>query len=138
MKRNRVNGHVSKEAYEEGSGSSSSGFGIRANETELAGRRMVSVSTKKSKKKEEFAKHIQSLHKGFYDWVKTQSSSSSSKHASKSNLKMGVQDCVNYISELEDRYLRTYGEVLTFGSGDCGQLAHGMDEDDDLMVKFPR
>lgn len=34
--------------------------------------------------------------------------------------------------------MRTYGEVLTFGSGDCGQLAHGIDNDEDLMVKYPR
>lgn len=27
---------------------------------------------------------------------------------------------------------------MTFGSGDCGQLAHGMDSDEDTMVKFPR
>jgi regulator of chromosome condensation len=39
---------------------------------------------------------------------------------------------------LKERYLKGYGEVLTFGSGDCGQLAHGVEEDDDLMVKFPR
>ena len=42
------------------------------------------------------------------------------------------------MTSLEDRYLRVYGEVLTFGSGDCGQLAHGMEEDEDLMVKYPR
>ena len=42
------------------------------------------------------------------------------------------------MTSLEDRYLREYGEVLTFGSGDCGQLAHGMEEDEDLMVKYPR
>jgi regulator of chromosome condensation len=28
--------------------------------------------------------------------------------------------------------------VLTFGSGDCGQLAHGVEDDADMMVKFPR
>lgn len=48
------------------------------------------------------------------------------------------QDYVDHVSSLEDRYLRVYGEVLTFGSGDCGQLAHGIDEDEDLMVKYPR
>jgi alpha-tubulin suppressor-like RCC1 family protein len=29
-------------------------------------------------------------------------------------------------------------QVFTFGSGDCGQLAHGVEEDEDMMVKFPR
>ena len=42
------------------------------------------------------------------------------------------------MSQLEDRYLRIYGEVLTFGSGDCGQLAHGTDSYEDLIVKYPR
>ena len=28
--------------------------------------------------------------------------------------------------------------MLTFGSGDCGQLAHGIEADEDLMVRFPR
>lgn len=49
-----------------------------------------------------------------------------------------IQDYIDHVTALEDRYLRTYGEVLTFGSGDCGQLAHGIEEDNDLMVKYPR
>jgi hypothetical protein len=49
-----------------------------------------------------------------------------------------VQDYIDYANQLEDRYLRSYGEVMTFGSGDCGQLAHGLDGDDNLMVKYPR
>lgn len=48
------------------------------------------------------------------------------------------QDYVDHVESLEDRYLRIYGEVLTFGSGDCGQLAHGIENDEDLMVKYPR
>ena len=50
----------------------------------------------------------------------------------------GAQDYVDYVTQLEERYLKAYGEVLTFGSGDCGQLAHGVTEDEDLMVRFPR
>lgn len=49
-----------------------------------------------------------------------------------------MQDYVDHVESLEDRYLRVYGEVLTFGSGDCGQLAHGIEKDEDLMVKYPR
>ena len=49
-----------------------------------------------------------------------------------------TKDYIDHVTSLEDRYLRTYGEVLTFGSGDCGQLAHGIEEDNDLMVKYPR
>ena len=28
--------------------------------------------------------------------------------------------------------------MLAFGSGDCGQLAHGVDDDADMLVKRPR
>ena len=31
-----------------------------------------------------------------------------------------------------------FHKVLTFGSGDCGQLAHGVEDDADMMVKYPR
>lgn len=48
------------------------------------------------------------------------------------------QDYVDHSTCLEDRFLRTYGEVLTFGSGDCGQLAHGSENPEDLEVKYPR
>ncbi len=54
------------------------------------------------------------------------------------DLSDGFQDYVDYVSALEDRFLRKYGEVLTFGSGDCGQLAHGTEEMEDLEVKYPR
>lgn len=49
-----------------------------------------------------------------------------------------LQDYVDHCTSLEDRYLRTYGEVLTFGSGDCGQLAHGTEKSEDLEVRYPR
>lgn len=49
-----------------------------------------------------------------------------------------LQDYIDHALSLEDRYLRTYGEVLTFGSGDCGQLAHGSENFEDLEVKYPR
>jgi len=45
---------------------------------------------------------------------------------------------LDYAKQLEDRYLSRHGEVLTFGSGDCGQLAHGVDSDEDMMVRYPR
>ena len=61
-------------------------------------------------KRNEFAKHIEVLNKQFYD----------------------------YISQLKDRYMREVGCIMTFGSGDCGQLAHGVERDEDLMCKYPR
>lgn len=48
------------------------------------------------------------------------------------------KDYLDYAKQLEERYLSRHGEVLTFGSGDCGQLAHGVDSDEDMMVRYPR
>jgi hypothetical protein len=45
---------------------------------------------------------------------------------------------IAYLASLEDKYLRPDGEVFTFGSGECGQLAHGVEEDEDLSVRKPR
>ena len=52
------------------------------------------------------------------------------------NLCSATQDYIDYAKQLEGRYLPRYGEVLTFGSGDCGQLAHGVEKDEDLMVNI--
>ncbi|GMH68573.1 hypothetical protein TrRE_jg2730, partial [Triparma retinervis] len=48
-------------------------------------------------------------------------------------------DYLSYTSDLSARYQQ--GErtsLLTFGSGDCGQLAHGIESDNDLMCKKPK
>jgi regulator of chromosome condensation len=47
-------------------------------------------------------------------------------------------DYIAYVTALEEKYLRPDGEVFTFGSGECGQLAHGVEEEDDLSVRKPR
>lgn len=84
-------------------------------------------------KKKEFIKHIRALNDSFFSWFQEQVESDPT-----ASLKDGVQDYIDYVTQLESRYLTEYGEVLTFGNGDCGQLAHGMDTDEDLMVRFPR
>jgi regulator of chromosome condensation len=48
------------------------------------------------------------------------------------------QEALDYLNQLSDRYTKSHGEVLTFGNGDCGQLAHGIQNDDDISVRFPR
>ena len=55
---------------------------------------------------------------------------------------------MTHVSSLKSLYLSlasttrsptsTSTHLYTFGSGDCGQLAHGMDDDDLCMVKRPR
>eukprot|EP01039_Chlorochromonas_danica_P000336 gene336-360_t len=139
MKRGRTDGHLNKEelaAIEEEEEAyhreiTAKNEFVRATPNTLASRRIVTAQRKD--KKEQFAKHLVSLNKNFYSWLREQIAADACV-----DLSDGFQDYVDYVSSLEDRYLRTYGEVLTFGSGDCGQLAHGIDEEEDLSVKFPR
>jgi hypothetical protein len=110
------------------------------------------VTAQRSDKKEQFAKHLITLNKSFHSWLKDQVAADPCADLAEGfqvrNLcntvlnhvlcQMVWKDYVDFACSLEDRYLRSYGEVLTFGSGDCGQLAHGIDRDEDLMVKYPR
>jgi len=138
MKRIREDGHLSKEELEAesnrggGGGGGGVDFFSRAGPEALALRRKAATSQRVDKK-EEFARHIETLNVSFYDWFKEQVGKDGA-----ADLQAGAQDYVDHVCQIEDRYLRSYGEVLTFGSGDCGQLAHGTEEDDDLMVRFPR
>jgi regulator of chromosome condensation len=76
---------------------------------------------------------MKTLNAAFYEWFRGQVKSNSC-----ADLVNGAQDYIDFSTQLEERYLRSYGEVLTFGSGDCGQLAHGIEDDCDLMVPYPR
>ena len=76
---------------------------------------------------------MKELNQSFYEWFKTCYQEDPNQF-----MNDAVQDYIDYATQLEDRYLRSFGEVMTFGSGDCGQLAHGVENDDDLMVRFPR
>lgn len=118
MKRNRVDGQVSREEYddERESPTQSPGNFSRATPNTLASRKFLSAQ--RGDKKIEFAKHIKALNSTFYAWFGQQVKTDAS-----ADLLNGVQDYIDYISQLEDRYLRSYGEVLTFGSGDCGYVS---------------
>lgn len=99
----------------------------------MATRKIVSVKNKSVDKKQEFVKHAKALNRTFYEWFNSQVTKDSA-----SDLVDSAQDYLAYLTSLQDRYLRSHGEVLTFGSGDCGQLAHGTDNEEDMLVKFPR
>ncbi len=88
---------------------------------------------KTSNKKQEFVKHMKELNSSFYEWFRKCVRDDPTQF-----MNDAVQDYIDYSAQLEDRYLRSFGEVMTFGSGDCGQLAHGVENDADLMVRFPR
>ena len=91
------------------------------------------MSVSRPDKKEQLAKHLLALNQAFRNWFKQQTSENIY-----ADLSDGFQDYIDFVSALENRYARKNGQLLTFGSGDCGQLGHGIEEDDDLEVPFPR
>jgi len=140
-KRGREDGDISRYTYDENvhntSSSSSLTFGM-ADSNQLANRRLVkpsSNSSNSSTKRDKYLHHISMLNSSFQKHIASiLSSSSSSSHA--------VPACNDYLSHmkgLQDVYNETRGEVITFGSGDCGQLGMGMDEDECFVaVNRPR
>jgi len=70
------------------------------------------VSSKVVSKKTEFIRHISALNGSFFEWFQEQYDKD---HYA--DLSDGVQDYIDYVHQLQDRYLKEYGEVLTFGSG---------------------
>ena len=115
MKRIRGDGQVSRQEYDEdcSDGYQHPGSFLSATPSTLATRKFLSV--RRGDKKVEFAKHIKALNSSFHIWFGQQIRADAT-----ADLLSGVQDYIDYVSQIEDRYLRSYGEVLTFGSGDCG------------------
>jgi len=134
MKRGRENGQITKEEYEfeEEKMTQQPGSFIKADADTLAGRKRKKAKTCQQLRKEEFHASVYDLNLQFTSWAKEQFSKNP-----KAPIIEAARDYITYIKQLEDQYLREYGEVLTFGSGDCGQLAHGT-EDQDIEVRFPR
>ncbi len=142
-----MDGQLSREDLEEDNSEGDGeyvGNGQKASDDVLSGRRMVKVarglgrknldhfSDAASSRRDEFLARIRVLNKSFASWAISQCSSSPT-----ADLTAGMQDYISYVDKLERRYMRQQGIVLSFGSGDCGQLAHG-DEQEDLLVKHPR
>ena len=132
MKRNRVDGQLSKQQYHDVDGDEHDGEEhgdgddehhdmeaqrpgqfLRATPNTLATRKFLTAH--REDKKVEFGRHLKALNSSFHQWFTQQTALDAC-----ADLLNGVQDYINYASQLEDRYLRSYGEVLTFGSGDCG------------------
>jgi regulator of chromosome condensation len=146
MKRIREDGQISREEYELDASTASTstsinGFGT-APSSVLAQRNILSARSPRGRSgasaperdemRDEFLLHVHALNKSFAAWVKSQQAATPS-----ADLTAGMQDYLEYMKQLERRFMRRHGAVLTFGSGDCGQLALGTD-DKDLMVPYPR
>ena len=85
--------------------------------------------------KEAYGRNMKALNINFINWFSEREGKASGAGG---DYQEAAADYVQNAKLLEARYLRSTGQVLTFGSGDCCQLGHGNEEDDDLMVKFPR
>ncbi len=80
-----------------------------------------------------YAQSMTTLYKSFETWLKSQI-----KTNPDTDLTQGVEDCVSQINDINSRYLTEHGSILTFGSGDCGQAGHGIDDEADLAVRIPK
>jgi len=134
-KRVRTDGQVSKEEYDAvdaSSGASTPGQFRRADTSALARRKQL--VPKKQDKEAKMAGMLKALNNAFAKNVERLMT----KHPSVS-WGAAIADYLMYVEQLEQKYGGRTGTLLTFGSGDCGQLAHAADlcECPDLDVNVP-
>ncbi|OQR93933.1 regulator of chromosome condensation (RCC1), partial [Thraustotheca clavata] len=130
MKRALVDGQVSKEEYAKASAVSTNGFGSfsKASSDIIRSRRIVSATRTTERKR-----HAYALNQSFYQGIKLQHLQNA-----KGSWIENMKEYLSYVQEIEGRYGDKSGVVFAFGSGDCGQLGHGVDEDEDMIVSVPR
>ncbi|KAH8084398.1 hypothetical protein JL720_7889 [Aureococcus anophagefferens] len=121
MKRRAEDGQISRAAYELRSESSQqaapAGFAV-ASSRELESRRLTRVSALNAK---------------FAAWAEGQLAAEPAVAVLEA-----ARDYVNYAEQLEAQFLVAHTDVLSFGSGDCGQLAHSKDLEDERDTVVPR
>ncbi|TDH73114.1 hypothetical protein CCR75_004261 [Bremia lactucae] len=136
MKRGRVDVGVSKQQYAASldapaSENDEEGAFPRAPMQVLQGRRILTATP--SSRAQETVRQLAALNRAFVATLKTQWAHN--KHDSWEN---NMKEYIIYAREIDANFGTHAGQILTFGSGDCGQLGHGVEEESDLMVKFPR
>ena len=132
LKRTRVDGHLTRDTYDfvdaQSIGKYSEGGQFnRADSNTIQSRRILRT------RQQEYDRHIQSLNASYL-----QSIIEHLKHDPEKIWKDIMMEYLSYARHIEERFGEAKGSVLTFGSGDCGQLAHGVERDGDMIVKFPR
>ncbi|RLN48043.1 hypothetical protein BBJ28_00004861, partial [Nothophytophthora sp. Chile5] len=137
MKRGREDGGVSKEQYAASlaapAADHDAGFGAfpRAPDKVLQARKIFTATA--SSRAQEAARQLAALNRALVATLKTQWA-----HNQSGSWAENMKEYVAYTRDIDAKFGDRAGKMLTFGSGDCGQLGHGVEEDDDLMVKFPR
>ncbi|CAH0480422.1 unnamed protein product [Peronospora belbahrii] len=136
MKRNRLDVGVAKDQYEASllvqdtlNNDTSSSF-PRASNHVLKARKIVTATP--TSRAQEATRHLRALNRAFVTNIKTQWT-----HNKEGNWIQSMKEYLNYALVIEASFGDHTGQILTFGSGDCGQLGHGVEEDD-LMVPYPR
>lgn len=139
LKRSNEYSQIRREDYEKNMSAPEenhpvNGFPI-ADAATMASRRLVKPNftqqpKKKPKKKEVeyYRNRVAALNKSFVEWAEKNDD----------DLALGARDYVYYAKELEAKYFPKETKVATFGSGDCGQLGHGVASDRDTIVSTPR
>ncbi|CEG47261.1 FOG: RCC1 domain [Plasmopara halstedii] len=136
MKRGRVDVGVSKDQYEASLVAPAIKDSVpdvfpRASTQVLKARRIVTV--KPTSRAQEAARQLAALNRAFVANLKAQWT-----HNKRESWEQNMKEYLNYAREIDAKFGARYGQILTFGSGDCGQLGHGVEMDDDLMAKVPR
>lgn len=131
-KRGREDTGISKDEYEYNETrlfSSTPTIGIQKAATPLLEKRKIVLS-----KQQKYAIACQELNESFLEAIDLQL-----KHgAHKVPWLENAREYVVHARYIQATYGDKRGKVLTFGSGDCGQLAHGVEKDKDMIVKYPR
>uniref|UniRef100_K3WZG0 RCC1-like domain-containing protein n=1 Tax=Globisporangium ultimum (strain ATCC 200006 / CBS 805.95 / DAOM BR144) TaxID=431595 RepID=K3WZG0_GLOUD len=144
-KRARADGGISKEQYDAqdafSAAPSTTGFEAfpRASESVLQTRKIVAKGSSSAAnattltRASESHRQFTALNRAFAANIKAQW-----QHNKRGDWLENMKEYIVYARDITSKFGAQEGQVLTFGSGDCGQLGHGVEEDDDMMVKFPR
>ncbi|KAG7383599.1 hypothetical protein PHYPSEUDO_003525 [Phytophthora pseudosyringae] len=136
MKRGRVDVGVSKEQYEASLAAPAPAGDVgafpRAPAQVLKARKIVTATP--TSRAQEAARQLAALNRAFAGNLQTQWA-----HNKTDSWAQNMKEYLSYAREIDAKFGGHAGQALTFGSGDCGQLGHGVDGGDkDLMAPFPR
>lgn len=132
VKRGREDGHLTRDTYDFADAHNvgkyvTGGKFSRADCETMKSRKVLST------RQQEYDRHIQALNESFLQSVKDHLVFDPEK-----SWKDNMMEYLAHVRYIESRFGEAKGSVLTFGSGDCGQLAHGVERQGDMAVKFPR
>ncbi|KAI9920994.1 hypothetical protein PsorP6_000900 [Peronosclerospora sorghi] len=134
MKRSREDVGVSKEEYEASLTApdpSNASDGIpQAPPNILQARTLLTVPP--TSRRHQASRHLMALNRVFVATVQRQWEDNKN-----GPWNLNMKEYLWYAREIDATFGDESGHVLTFGSGECGQLGHGVDEQD-LMVPYPR